>query len=50
LEGQSPAFATLQLFYYALTSMTTIGLGDFNPKSNVERFFIAFGLLLGVLV
>jgi len=28
--------------------LTTIGLGDFNPKSDIERMAIAFILLSGV--
>ena len=40
----------LKLVYFAFTSLTTVGFGDFHPRSNVERLFIAFGLLVGVAV
>jgi len=34
------------LVYYAFTSLSTVGFGDFNPKSNPERLFCAFFMLL----
>ena len=40
----------LIFFYFSFTSLTTIGLGDFTPRSNAERIFIAIGLLFGVSV
>ena len=30
--------------------MSTVGFGDYNPKSNNERLFCALILVLGVLV
>ena len=33
--------------YFALTTITTIGLGDYYPKTNTERVICAFVLLLG---
>ena len=33
-----------------MTSLTTIGLGDIVPKSNIERLVVALGLLIGVNV
>jgi hypothetical protein len=36
--------------YFASTSLTTVGFGDFHPKSDLERLIIAFMLLLGVAV
>ena len=38
------------LMYFSFTSLTTVGFGDYNPRSDVERFFIAFGLLFGVAI
>jgi len=38
------------LMYFSFTSLTTVGFGDFNPRSNVERLFISFGLLFGVAI
>jgi hypothetical protein len=40
----------LSVTYFSLTTLSTIGFGDFNPKSNVERFIIAFVLLFRVMV
>ena len=36
--------------YYAFTSLSTIGFGDYHPKSNSERVLIAFILLFGVAI
>ena len=36
--------------YYSFTSLSTVGFGDFHPKSDYERLFIAFVLLTGVAV
>ena len=41
---------TLALVYFSFTTLTTVGFGDYNPRSNAERFFIAFGLLFGVMI
>ena len=36
--------------YYACTSLSTVGFGDFTPRGNVERFLGAFILLFGVAI
>jgi len=36
------------LLYFAFTSLSTVGFGDYNPKSDFERFIIAFSLFIGV--
>lgn len=36
--------------YFAFTSLSTVGFGDFNPRSDVERLITAFILLLGVAI
>lgn len=38
------------MMYYAFTSLSTVGFGDYYPKSNKERLFIALVLLIGVAV
>ena len=38
------------LLYFSFTTLATVGFGDFNPRSNAERIFIAFGLLFGVAI
>lgn len=37
------------MVYYAFTSLSTVGFGDYNPRSDAERLFIAMVLLFGVL-
>ena len=36
--------------YYVFTSLSTVGLGDYYPRSNQERFVCAFILLFGVMI
>lgn len=38
------------LLYFSFTTLTTVGLGDFHPKSSVERIFISFFMLFGVAI
>lgn len=38
------------LQYFSFTSLSTVGLGDYTPKSNTERIFISFSLLFGVAI
>lgn len=41
----------LQIYiYFAFTTMSTIGFGDFSPRSNEERMVGSFLLLLGVAI
>ena len=36
--------------YFGFTTLSTIGLGDFYPVSDHERFVAAFLMLFGVLI
>ena len=36
------------LTYFAFTSLTTVGFGDYTPRADEERLFIAMVLLFGV--
>ena len=36
--------------YYAFTSLSTVGFGDYNPRSDEERLVCAFILLFGVAI
>ena len=36
--------------YFSFTSLSTVGFGDFHPRSNAERIFCAFILLFGVAI
>lgn len=38
------------MFYFAFTSLSTVGLGDYHPRSDLERAIGAFALLFGVTV
>jgi hypothetical protein len=38
----------IRMVYFAITTLTTIGFGDYNPKSEIERLFTCFILLAGV--
>lgn len=34
--------------YFMFTTLSTVGFGDFNPKSEIERVLMTFILLIGV--
>ena len=34
--------------YFAFTTLSTVGFGDYNPKSEIERIVTTFILLVGV--
>ena len=36
--------------YFSLTSLTTVGLGDFRPVNSIERLFCTMILLFGVSI
>ena len=38
------------MMYWAFTTLSTVGLGDYYPMSNYERALSAFGFLMGVAV
>ena len=40
----------LKINYFSFTTLSTVGFGDFDPRSNVERLYMAFGMLLGVAI
>jgi hypothetical protein len=46
----SPAEISIVLTYFAFTSLSTVGFGDYHPKSNSERILCAFILLFGVAI
>lgn len=41
---------TIILIYFGLTSLSTIGFGDYHPISNAERLISTFMLLFGVSI
>lgn len=38
------------MVYYAFTSLSTVGFGDYNPRSDFERVLCAMILLFGVAI
>ena len=36
--------------YYAFTSLSTVGFGDYAPRSDTERLFVSMILLFGVAI
>lgn len=50
LDDRLPHDNMLTMTYYAFTTLSTVGFGDLHPKSDYERFFIAWALLIGVLL
>lgn len=37
-----------QALYFCVTSLTTVGYGDFHPTNDVSRIFTTFYVLIGV--
>jgi hypothetical protein len=37
-------------FYFMTTTMTTVGYGDYSANNNVERIYLIFAQLIGVVV
>lgn len=42
--------ACITVVYFLMTSLTTVGLGDYHPVQNIEYVVGAFMLLFGVLI
>ena len=40
----------VKVTYFSFTTLSTVGFGDFNPRSNSERLFCAIILLVGVAI
>ena len=51
-NGETPSTLSslIKVWYYAITTLSTIGFGDFAPKSIVEKIMISFVMMLGVSV
>lgn len=41
---------TIKLIYYALTTLSTVGYGDFLPQNIAEKLVMSFILLIGVTI
>ena len=49
-DDMLPTEKTVLLMYFAFTSLSTVGFGDFHPISEYESIFCALILLLGVSI
>ena len=43
-------YSAIANVYFAFTTLSTVGFGDYYPMNNFERLFCAFILVLGVLI
>jgi len=50
LENYPRRDAMIRVVYFATTSLSTVGFGDFHPKGDIERMVCAFMLLCGVMM
>lgn len=50
MEDQSDGRKAIIVMYYAFTSLSTVGFGDFSPRSDFERILCAIILLFGVAI
>ena len=41
---------TIIVTYFAFTSLSTVGFGDYHPRGDLERLICAFILLFGVAI
>lgn len=48
MQSRSHAFITITMTYYAFTSLSTVGFGDYAPRSDLERAIGSMILLIGV--
>lgn len=40
----------ITLTYFSMTSVSTVGLGDYHPLSDLERIMCSFLILFGVMI
>ena len=50
MRDSEPSRISLITTYFAFTSLSTVGFGDFHPRSNNERLICALILLFGVAI
>lgn len=51
INGQKTSMETLIIsMYFAMTSLSTVGFGDYYPRNNYERLFGSIILLSGVTI
>ena len=49
-DDMLPTDKTVLLMYFAFTSLSTVGFGDYHPRSDFERLCCSFILLFGVAI
>jgi len=47
-DSHDPFWRCLIVIYFAFTTLSTVGFGDYVPRSDEERIFVAILLLSGV--
>lgn len=50
MDDKHPSFQMASVVYWAFTTLSTVGFGDYNARSNFERVFCSFIFLFGVSV
>ena len=50
LKDKSNIDIAIISFYFSLTSLSTVGLGDLNPRSDFERSLCGIILIFGVTI
>ena len=50
LYDKNPTQITILVTYFMFTSLSTVGFGDYHPRSNFERLVVALILLFGVAI
>jgi hypothetical protein len=50
LEKMERSKVLIIAVYFAFTSLSTVGFGDYHPRGDIERLFGAFLLLFGVAI
>lgn len=50
MEEKTHAQQAIVCLYFAFTSLSTVGLGDYVPKNDYERLIVVIILLFGVSI
>jgi len=40
----------ITFLYFSFTTLSTVGFGDYHPRTNIERLLGAFILIVGVTI
>lgn len=49
-ESRSNWSKLVKIWYFGITTLSTIGFGDFHPESYLEKMVASFIMMLGVSV